>query len=188
MSLEQLLSEQGSAIREAWFRKVLAAYPEEYRNYIKGNRNPFANPVGATFQKGLEDLFEAVAAEENDEKYRAALDPIVRVKAVQDAPPSAALAFLPLLKSVVREFLGEAIRQEDARRDLRNLEARIDRATLLAFDAYTECREKIFRIRVNEIKRNTERLMGGRASPPEAAPPPTDCGKTCNPEGGGSCQ
>lgn len=186
MSLEQLLSEQGSAIREAWFRKLLDAYPEQYRNHLKGKRDPFANPVGATLREGLDRLFEAIAFEADDGRCRAALDPIVRLKAVQDAPPSAALAFIPLLKSVLGEILGEAIRDEDTRRSLRALEARIDKATLLAFDLYSECRQKIFEIRVNEIKRNTDRLPGGPGGPPGEAPR-SDCGETCNPEGG-SCR
>ena len=43
--------------------------------------------------------------------------------------------------------------------ELAELEARIDRVALLAFDKYTECREKLHEVRNNEIKGRAERLL-----------------------------
>ena len=43
--------------------------------------------------------------------------------------------------------------------DLVDLESRIDRVALLAFEKYTECREKLHEIRNNEIKSRALKLL-----------------------------
>ena len=63
------------------------------------------------------------------------------------------------LKSVVREELGGRILQNGLSEDWAALEERIDGLLLLGFDIYSQCRQKIFDIRVNTVKRRSERLL-----------------------------
>jgi hypothetical protein len=91
-----------------------------------------------------------------------ALDRIIRIRAVQELTPSQALAFILDLKQVVGEVAGEAAADE-----LRAFEQRVDQLVLTAFDVYSECREQISSIRINEIRKRSldriERLNEWRA-------------------------
>jgi hypothetical protein len=87
------------------------------------------------------------------------LNDIIRIKAVQDFTPSQAVSFLPLLKKVVRDELGSDIQRQHFSEELAAFESQIDNLALLSFDIYMKCREKIFELRVNEIKTMTFRLL-----------------------------
>lgn len=179
LSLKVFLAERKVAVCKAWLDEALAIYSDEYAKFIRESPDPFANPVGAIFKEGLESLFEALLDGADTERCRAALARVVRIRAVQDVPPSQALAFVPLLKSVVRQILHEQMQDEKTREAMSAFEAQIDRLALLAFDLYMECREKIFEIRINEIKRNTARLLE-RAT--------TSSEKVTQLQGRGTCQ
>ncbi len=86
-----------------------------------------------------------------------AVDRLVRVRAVQDMTASQALGFIPALKTILREELRELLKEDPEA--LRALEDRIDRLTLLAFDIYSGCKERLYQIRVEEIRTRTERLL-----------------------------
>jgi hypothetical protein len=45
--------------------------------------------------------------------------------------------------------------------ELSALETRIDRLALLAFDCYMKCREKIYEIRLGELRRRAKEGVGG---------------------------
>jgi hypothetical protein len=79
------------------------------------------------------------------------LDNIVRIRAIQDFTASQAVSFPFLLKQIIRaEFEPDALPYSE---ELAALEARIDELALLAFDLYVKCREQVFEIKANEIKR-----------------------------------
>jgi len=172
-----VLAERKAAVCKAWLEQSLAAYPDAYAKFIRTRGDRFANPVGAIFKEGLASVFDALLDEADAERCRAALAPVIRVRAVQEGRPSEALAFVPLLKSVIREIFPDRLRDAEAREALSALDGRIDRLTLLAFDVYVECRERIFELRVNEAKRSMARAfvscrstgsMGGRDEMPHA--------------------
>jgi hypothetical protein len=87
------------------------------------------------------------------------LDEIIRIRALQNFTPSQALAFIFLLKIVIREELAEEIRKENLAAELLDLESRIDGLALLGFDVYTKRREKIYEIKADEAKRRISGLM-----------------------------
>ena len=88
-----------------------------------------------------------------------ALDGIIRIRSVQDFTPSEAVAFIFQLKSAIREVVEAELRGAEKWDDLSDLEARIDRVALLAFEKYTQCREKLHEVRNNEIKSRAIRLL-----------------------------
>jgi hypothetical protein len=63
------------------------------------------------------------------------------------------------LKTAIREVVDGQLRGGEKRDGLAELEARIDRVALLAFEKYTECREKIHEVRNKEIKGRTMKLL-----------------------------
>ena len=114
----------------------------------------FANPVGLTISTEIETLYDEIIQGENTEKISSCLDSIIRIRAVQDFKPSGAVAFVLQLKQIIREELGDGLADE-----IRILDNRIDEIALLAFDIYSACRQKIFDIRVNEVKNQVGKLL-----------------------------
>jgi hypothetical protein len=60
---------------------------------------------------------------------------------------------------VVREELESDVENNKLSEELRSFETQLDNLALLAFDVYMKCRERIFDLRVNEIKTLTFRLL-----------------------------
>jgi hypothetical protein len=150
LGIKDLLAQNRSAIVERWFDRILNPYPANSRKFIKDQKDPFANPVGSTILRGMEGLYAELLGEMETEKVAHDLDPVMRIQAVQGFSPSEALSFIPFLKGIIREELKGEIRGARAIEELSEFETRIDRLTLLAFDQYMKCREKIHEIRLGE--------------------------------------
>ncbi len=149
MGLSEALAAKREAVLERWFQAVLATYPEDTARFLAGGSDPFANPVGHTVREGLGRLYDRFAAEVPVAELSAAIDGIVRIRAVQEFTPSAAVSFVYTLRGILRDELTDAALDRPA---LTALENGVDRLALVAFDVYMQCREKIFEIRVREIK------------------------------------
>jgi len=85
---------------------------------------------------------------------------MIRIRAVQDFKPSQAVGFVLRLKKIIREELEKNRQEIDTLHDeLEVLEERIEDTALQAFDIYTQCRQKLYEIRVNENNRQVARLL-----------------------------
>lgn len=160
MGLKDLLSQNRSAIVQKWFDRIVKTYPANSQEFIKGQKDRFANPVGSTILQGIGGLYGELLRELETEKVGEYLEPLMRIQAVQGFPPSDALSFIPALKEIIREELKREVQEVRVREELSALETRIDQITLLAFDCYMKCREKIFEIRMRELKRSRGDLKG----------------------------
>jgi hypothetical protein len=152
MNLKNLLSKKRSAIVAKWFERVLETYPLEVQGFFRQPGDRFANPVGSTISESLGGLFEELLGKGDYEKTRSRLDGILRIRAIQNLSPSQAVVFLPLLKGVLKEEIGEEVRQHRLHEEWLELETRIDDFLLLAFDIYMECREQIHQLRTQELR------------------------------------
>jgi len=159
MKLEQLLHQNKTAILQKWHDLLLERYPEQSRAFFRKQKNQFANPVGHAISEGIQSIFEGLLQGGHAEGIPLFLDNIVRVRAVQEFTPSQALEFLFGLKKVIRQELGNALYSADMAAEWAAFESRIDDLALLGFDVYTECRHKLFEVRVEEVKRRSERLL-----------------------------
>ncbi len=159
MVLKEFLIQKKSTILKKWFDRILLTYPEETQRFLGRQKDPFANPVGATILAGIGGLYDELLKGGEFSKASFFLDNIIRVRAVQDFSPSAAIAFIPLLKKVVRDEMPTGADGGRLFEDLGEFERRIDQLTLLAFDIYMACREKLYEIRVNEIKNRSARML-----------------------------
>jgi hypothetical protein len=144
---------------QKWFDRIVRTYPANSQQFIKEQKDPFANPVGSTILQGIEGLYAELLREMETEKVGEYLDPIMRIQAVQGFPPSEALSFIPSLKEIIREELKREVQEMSVREELSAWETRIDRLTLLAFDRYMKCREKIYQIRVEELRKRPFGVM-----------------------------
>ena len=159
MSLTTLLAQKKSAILGRWLTTIYESYPPQTAIFLKREKNHFDNPVGYRISEGLEGLYDALLQEMEKERVLGFLDEIIRIRALQDFAPSQALAFIFLLKNVIRHELAGEIQQEGLGEEILDLESRIDGLALLGFDVYTKCQEKLHQIRGDEIKRRVSAFM-----------------------------
>jgi hypothetical protein len=141
-----------------WIDLSLEIYPSESRKFFRSKSNQFSNPVGSSIASGLPLVFDWLLSNENrlDEETFSKLDQIIRIRAVQEIGPGEALSFVFLAKRAARESLPAAGAKDF---DFKKFDARVDLLALKTFDIYMKCREKIYELKTNELKRNTSRLM-----------------------------
>ena len=160
MKIEAILSQRKSALLKKWFHLFLRTYPEETATFLKNENDPFANPVGSTIVKGIEDLFEGLIKEgAHKQQIPSFLDRIIHIRAVQEFTPSQALSFIFMLKKVIRDEFKNEIKEKKLFDELLAFESKIDELALAAFDRYVECREKIFALKANEVKNRYSGLV-----------------------------
>jgi hypothetical protein len=159
MSLENFLLEKKSAILKRWFDSILETYPSDTKQFLRTKKDRFENPVAHRISSGIEGIFGQILNDAKVEDASPFLDKVIRIRAVQDFPPSQALAFIFDLKRLVREEVSGDTRKGQLSEELLRLEQKIDEMGLLALDIYMKCREEIYELRVNEVKRSVGRLI-----------------------------
>ena len=159
MDIKDLLSEKRPDIIRGWFDLILKTYPQETAIFLKDQKDRFANPVGQSILRGIEDLFDEIVNGPDPEKVNEYLDNIIRIRAVQDFSPSDAIGFLFLLKNVIRKELLKDIRRNDLFEELLLIESGIDNLAGISFDIFMKCREKLYDLKANEVRNWTCRLL-----------------------------
>jgi len=155
MVLKDKLAKEKSAVIKKWFDAVVETYPPDTAVMLKRRTDPFENPVGSTTRKGLEDLFDQLTGAMDPAAIRAAVDPIIRIRAVQSFTPSRATGFVFALKPILAGVLEGETRGGQAQNALMRLYDDVDRIALIAFDIYMTCREAIYELKANEVKKST---------------------------------
>ncbi len=155
MQLENRLSQKKEEILKKWFNQVINTYPEETAKVFGHKKDPFANPVGSTIYKGLEAILLELFGGMDHDALKSFLDPIVRMRAIQTFSPSDALSFVFDLKSIIRDELAKDLPDDNTSSALWAVDAKIDRLILIAFDIHAACREKIYELKTNEMRRTT---------------------------------
>ena len=124
---------------------------------MRSKTDPFANPVGASLREGLAELLDGIFRGVEPEELGPALDRVIRVRAVQEFAPSAALSFVFDLKGLVREAVGAT--NAEGEESIVTINNRIERLGLIAFDVYMGCREQMWAIRAQEIRHQSVGIM-----------------------------
>jgi hypothetical protein len=159
MVLATLLEQNRAAILGRWFDLITRTYPQLTSEFLAKQKDQFRNPVGHAINQSIGPIYDQVVSAMDTDELLRGLDAIIRIRCVQDFTPSEAVAFIFQLKSAIREVVEAELRGAEKWEDLSDLDARIDRVALLAFEKYTECRERLHEIRNNEIKNKTIRLL-----------------------------
>ena len=159
VKIEEILSQHKPDILKKWLRLVLRTYPEETALFLKNENDPFANPVGSTILKGIEDLFEGLIKEGDHKQISSFLDRLIHIRAVQEFTPDQALSFIFMFKQVIRDELKKELKEKKLFDELLAFESKIDELALAAFNRYVECREKVYELRANEIKNRYSGLV-----------------------------
>ena len=159
IKLKDLLERKKSAILKRWFDAIIETYPTDISGFMKKQKDQFANPVGYAVSQGIESILEALMEGKDLAEGSPFLDNIIKVRAIQDFTPSKAMSFVFLLKKVVREELEKEIRQSQISEALLEFESVVDDLALLSFDKYIKCREQIYKLKTDELKRMTFTLL-----------------------------
>ena len=173
--LDREIEEYQDEVLGRWIEVAIDDYPEETGKFLRTQSDRFANPVGASLREGLSELLDGVFRGVEPDDLTSALDRVIRVRAVQEFSPSAAVGFVFDLKDLLREVAKGA--GADAAGSLYALDDRIERLGLHAFDVYMSCREQMWSIRMQEIRNQSlgilERMQEWRekrVENPEHAP------------------
>ncbi len=159
MKLLDLLAAKKAGLTDRWLHRLFESYPPETTRFMQGVKNRFDNPMGHQLSQGLARIVETFVQEMDRDQMLAALDDVIRVRALQDVAPSMALAFLFLLKNAIREELAPELKDGRFSDELQELDSRIDGMVLLGFDVYTQRREKLYEIRVSEVKQRVSGFL-----------------------------
>lgn len=154
MSLHLSQDERTEIVRR-WFDRIIGRYPVETARFLRDQRDRFANPVGAGLRQELAPILDVILAGEDPRTVEPSLDRIVRVRALQDMPPSEAVSFVLMLK----ELVGDAVDPGADAAAVREFERRVDEMLVVTFDVYSRCREQVFEIRVKEIRNRSLKVM-----------------------------
>jgi hypothetical protein len=160
VELREHLRTRKEAVLERWLKDTLEAYAKDTSAFLKRRKDRFANPVGHALREGTRAILDNLLTGRAAERSRRALDDIIRIRAIQDFSPSLAVAFVLRLKRAIRAELGALTADPNVAAELTKLEEAVDGVALVAFDIYVESRERVYEIRVSEIKRQVAGLWG----------------------------
>lgn len=159
VSFRDLLEERKNTIVDRWVDAVLSAYPPDSATLFRQQQDPFANPLGHSVREGTRRIFQTMLEGMDPEALREHLDRIVRIRAVQELPPGQSLSFVFSLRSIIREVIPEADTGGRFRKDLSDIDEKIDQVALAAFELYAAMREELAQLRVKEVKRQVAWTM-----------------------------
>ena len=162
MELSEALSNRKKEILSLWIERTLDSYAAP--GFFKSATDPFANQVGVNIANGLTARFDRLLGRADQQDYLKSLDQVVRIRAVQEFTPSQAVAPFLELKWVVKQVFSGNQETRPLLAALDAFDCDIDRMALAAFDIYTDCREQLYRNRIQELK-------SGRAILTDAACP-----------------
>ncbi len=166
MSLTDVCADKRGAIIERWRDAILASYPAEAQRFFRGEKDRFQNPVGSSIARATEVIVDGVVLG-RDAEVAEALESLVRIRAVQEISAAEAVAFVFLLKRVLRQEVGERVAQDGLWSEMTALDDRIDALAGSAFDVYVSCRVQIANMRVGAMRRRTATLLQRLGDYPE---------------------
>jgi hypothetical protein len=150
--LKGLIEKNKDEIIKNWFEATIQTYAPDTARFYKGQKDQFANPVGNITAKGIAFLLDQLINDLQPDAVKTYLDPMIRIRAVQDFTPSRATVFILRLKKVLRDCLSDHLQDAAIVLELLAFESKIDQLCLMAFDIYMACKEKIYQISANDMR------------------------------------
>lgn len=159
MKLEEALHNNRYKIVDKWVEYTLKTYKAS--QFFTREKDSFANPIGGTVRDSLKKIFSLLIENRETTAYKEPLSRLMHLRSVQEFTPSQAVAPLNAVKHITRDVLAADKESKLFIGELYDFEFSVDLAVLAAFDLYVECREKIYKIRVDEIRSGKQILTDG---------------------------
>lgn len=153
-NLKKVLFTRQREVNQKWYNRMMESYPPEMRNFWENKESRFAQPVPYTIAEAMSHIYgELIKTQPDQELVYSELQSMMRICAVQNLSPSGATRVLFQLKDVIREE-AYTVELRDALflQDLQEIETFLDQWTLQAFDIYMGFREKIYELRMKEVR------------------------------------
>ena len=165
--LQQFLADNKETILAEWIEQIFKTYNQEMIRFLQKEKNQFANPVRNTIITSAEKIYDAIINNNEINLNYPGLEDLIKLRVVQDFSPSQALSFLFYLKAIVLAFLEKNEKLQSYNTEMLSFESTMDHLLALAFDIYSNCRSKIYEIRIAEIKSQSKRafeILGSQKS------------------------
>lgn len=161
MRFSEALNLYREKIAERWIALVTRTYPEKRsQDFFLNEKDPFGNPVGHIIRTSLPEVIKLLIEGGTDDELTKHLDPLIRLRAVQEFTAREAISFVFHLKDLAREALkkeAKGIREyEEA---LYRFDKSVDELALLAFHIYMACREQIWSFKSRHVMERTVNLL-----------------------------
>ncbi|MCP3872539.1 MAG: hypothetical protein GY699_05195 [Desulfobacteraceae bacterium] len=151
MLLKQVLKKNKTPFVNQWFHATINTYPEQAARVLGKESNRFDNPVGAMTHETIEDVFNLIIEDFDQDTLEKTLDPVIRIRAVQSFSASEAVGFVFALKKIGEDILDKSI--------IREFDKLVDQIALAAFNRLMKCKEEIFLLKATESKRRIHRAF-----------------------------
>ncbi len=151
MNTKQTLKKNKNLILKEWFKATINTYPKDSARILGKDANRFDNPVGAITRESLENILDLLSDKYTQETLEKALDPVIRIRAVQAFTAAEAVSFIFALKKIGDEVLDESL--------LRQFDQMVDGLALAGFNKFMKCKEEIFLLKSTESKRRVHRAF-----------------------------
>jgi len=150
----------GEKIVKRWVEYTLSTYISS--GFFKKEKDIFANPVGGNLRAGLGKLFLLLAKGADPHEFTAPLEQIISIRAVQEFTPGQAIAPLNAVKHIVREAFAADKERKQLIDELYDFEFSVDLAVIAAFDIYMQYRERMYQVRIAEIRSGSHILTDSK--------------------------
>ncbi|MCF8091080.1 MAG: RsbRD N-terminal domain-containing protein [Desulfotignum sp.] len=145
MTIKQCLKDNHNRLLKQWFQATINTYPAQSAKILGKDVDRFDNPVGAVTRETLEDILHLLASDYTADTLEKALDPVIRIRAVQAFSAAEAVSFIFALKDVGETIMDSAFARE--------FDRMVDQVVLAGFNRLMKCREDIFLLKATESKR-----------------------------------
>jgi hypothetical protein len=163
ISILKLLEQKKAAILRRWTGLVFDTYPHDTAMILKSEGDRFANPVGYCVQHNLAMVLDGLISGDKVETLFPNLEEIIKVRAVQNFTPEAAVSFMHLLTKAISSEVGSYNKHGKPDPEMKGLEERIDLLSNACSVIYADCRLRIDRIKASEQTKaaiNMSRMLG----------------------------
>ncbi|PID72914.1 MAG: hypothetical protein CR992_00905 [Desulfobacterales bacterium] len=160
MDLAEGFRNYSEKIIDRWVEYTLSTYISS--NFFKKEHDQFANPVGGIIRRSLSRLLPLLIKGADVRECHPAIEELMAIRAVQDFSPSQAVAPLNAVKHITRELFETDKERKHLVSELYDFEFAVDLAVLAAFDSYMQCRERVYQVRINEIRSGTHILTDSK--------------------------
>ncbi len=153
MDLAEAFRNYEDKIVDQWVDYTLSSYKSS--TFFKKGPDKFSNPVGGNTRESLGKLYKLLTKNADPKEFVAPLDQIMRIRSIQEFTASEAVAPIHAVKHITREIFAKDSERKQFIADLYDFEFSVDLAVLAAFDLYSQCRERLYKVRIKEIKTGT---------------------------------
>ena len=162
MDLAEGFRNHGDKIVAKWTEYTLSTYISS--GFFTRERDKFSNPVGGNIREALGKLFLLLTKGADPKEFTGPLEQIISIRAVQDFTPAQAVAPLNAVKHITREVFGADKARKHLLAELYDFEFAVDLAMLAAFDMYMQYRERLYQVRINEIRSGSHILTDSKCA------------------------